>query len=255
MCREDVADYWKFETIHNMPAAKKTIKTDKTISKTVKKTVVSELSIPLYNLKGDTIKSLTVAKDLFKSEINKKLIAQYVRVYLANQRGGKASAKTRGQVTGSTRKIYRQKGTGRARHGSIKAPIFVGGGVVGGPNPRDFSLKMSKKQKRVVMLSALSSKFEENAVSGLDATFSKISGKTKEFASFLKSQSVSKKDSVLLILPKMEKNNLVLAVRNIPNIIMSDATSINPYLILKSKKIYIHENAVILMERQFLAKV
>src|SRR5207248_616028 len=91
---------------------------------------------------------VSLPKEIFAETVNKKLLAQAVRVYLANKRQGNASTKTRGEVEGSTRKIYRQKGTGNARHGSIRAPIFVKGGIVHGPRPRDFSLGLSKKMRR-----------------------------------------------------------------------------------------------------------
>jgi len=94
-------------------------------------------------------------KKLFTEKINKPLIAQYVRVYRANQRKGTASAKTRGEVSGGGKKPWRQKGTGRARHGSIRSPIWVGGGVAHGPKPRDWGLKMPQKMRRKALLSAL----------------------------------------------------------------------------------------------------
>src|SRR3989338_9847754 len=105
-------------------------------------------------------------KEIFAVEASPRLLAQYVRVYLANRRQGTASAKTRAEVKGSTRKIYKQKGTGKARHGDIKAPIFIGGGVVGGPIPRDFSLKFNKKQKRKVLFYALTLKLKQKDIFG-----------------------------------------------------------------------------------------
>src|SRR3989339_216040 len=111
----------------------------------VKKNIT--LSVRVFSIDGKEKKTIELNKNIFDVKVSPSLLAQAVRVYLANQRAGTASSKTRSEVVGSTRKIYRQKGTGKARHGSLKAPIFVGGGVVGGPKPRDFSLKINKKQK------------------------------------------------------------------------------------------------------------
>src|SRR4030067_502896 len=114
--------------------------------KTAKKEIKNKLETAVYNPDGKVMKKISLPSDVFDVEVKAELLNMAVRIYQANQRLGTHKAKTRGQVTGSTRKIYRQKGTGRARHGDIKAPIFIGGGVVGGPKPRDFSLKLSKKQ-------------------------------------------------------------------------------------------------------------
>jgi large subunit ribosomal protein L4 len=106
-------------------------------------------------------KIIDFPKEMFESIENKPLLAQAVRVYLANQRQGNASTKTRGEVHGTTKKVYKQKGTGRARHGAKKAPIFVGGGIAGGPKPRDYSLKLNKQQKKIALICALTLKRNE----------------------------------------------------------------------------------------------
>ena len=129
-----------------MPQEKKLTKVVQ--KKKVKKTVKAGLTIPVYGLDGKEKGAAELPKEIFTVEASPKLLAQYVRVYLVNRRQGTASTKTRGEVSGSTRKIYKQKGTGKARHGDIKAPIFTGGGVVGGPKPQDYSLKLNKKQTK-----------------------------------------------------------------------------------------------------------
>ena len=151
---------------------KKETKSEKKLTTPKKKKV--NLTIPVYDLDGKEKSTLEVAKEIFGIESNPKLIAQYVRVYHANQRQGTSSTKTRGEVRGSTRKIYRQKGTGKARHGDIKAPIFVGGGVVGGPQPGKHSLKLNKKQIKKSLFTALSLKFNAGDIFALSNNFKTI---------------------------------------------------------------------------------
>jgi len=208
-------------------------------------------TIPVYGLDGKEEKKIIFPKEIFLSKTNSSVLAQYIRVYLTNQRQGTASAKTRGQVSGSTRKIYRQKGTGRARHGDIKAPIFIGGGVVGGPKPKEYSLKINKKQAKKALFCALSLKLQEKAIIGLIDKFLNIRPKTKAVVEFLKKTDLADK-KILLILPKMEKNNLMLAARNLPNIELVGATSINPYTLLKNQKILLLENSLSIITNHFL---
>ncbi len=235
-----------------MKKEEKQIKTKekKSVKKSPSKRVVKKvakrenaLALKIYDISGREKGTLTLPKEIFGVETKPSLLAQYVRVYLANQRQGNASTKTRGEVTGSTRKIYRQKGTGRARHGDIKAPIFVGGGIVGGPKPVDHSLRLNKKQRKLALRSALTLKNKEANVMGLDDDFLKIEPKTKVFANFLKNIN-STNQRILLVLPKLEKNSLVLAARNIPKLRLEDAASINPYEVLRSNKILVLEKAL-----------
>jgi large subunit ribosomal protein L4 len=186
---------------------------------------------------------VVLEKNLFDVAVNPKTLALYIRVYFANKRQGTASTKTRGEVSGSTRKIYRQKGTGRARHGDIKAPIFVGGGVVFGPKPRNYSLKINKKQKRQAFLGALTYQFKNKGVLVFDDSFLTIKPKTNElFDFFVKNNLASEKK--LIVLPKMEKNNLVLAGRNISNLKFISLESLNAYQILNTKKLIFLEEAL-----------
>lgn len=231
----------------------KTKKITKTVKKTTAKKSSRGLSMPVYGLDGKEKTPLALPKDVFSVEVNPKLLAQYVRVYLANQRQGTASTKTRSEVIGSTRKIYKQKGTGKARHGDKKAPIFVGGGVVGGPKPRDFSLKLNRKQTKKALFNAFSLKYKEQRIFGLSDEFLKIEAKTKTMYNFLKVLGVEK-DRILLVLPKMEKNNLVLSSRNLANIKLVDAVSINPYEILSNKKVFIVKEGLQVFLKHFLTR-
>lgn len=228
---------------------------EKKLKKTTKKTAVKKvktgLSMPVYSIDGKELKTTELSKEIFAVKENPQLLAQYVRVYLANQRQGTASSKTRGQVTGSTRKIYRQKGTGRARHGDIKAPIFVGGGIVGGPQPRDYSLKINKKQKRKAFLSALTLKYKEGSFCGLTDKALTIEPKTKTIVKLIKNIQMENK-RILFVLPKLQKSNLILAARNIPKTNFFDAVSLNAYELLRAQKIIFVGNALTVLEKHLL---
>ena len=119
------------------------------------KSRTTALSVPVYSLLGRAAGTMILPKEIFGKVVNKKLLAQAVRVYMTNQKNMTASTKTRGEVRGSTAKIQRQKGTGKARHGSIRAPIFVGGGVVFGPRTRQVRLELPQKMRKAALLSAL----------------------------------------------------------------------------------------------------
>ena len=220
-----------------MPRNKKQ-ENKKDVKKQKKETGISILKYFIDGKKED----LPLDKKIFNIKINPKNLALYVRVYLANQRQGTASTKTRSEVSGSTRKIYRQKGTGRARHGDIKAPIFVGGGVVFGPKPRDYSLKLNKKQKKKALLEALVYQFKQGNLLIFDNEFLQIKPKTKNLSSFLEKNDLAK-EKKLIVLPKMEKNNLILAGRNIPNLNFTSLENLNAYNLLVSQKVIFLEDA------------
>ncbi|OGK20547.1 50S ribosomal protein L4 [Candidatus Roizmanbacteria bacterium RIFCSPHIGHO2_01_FULL_39_8] len=194
---------------------------------------------------------LEVPKEAFNEKENPNLLAQYVRVYLSNQRTGTASTKTRSEVKGSTRKIYKQKGTGRARHGDIKAPVFVGGGITGGPKPRNYSLKMNKKQIRKALYIAFSQQFKNKNIVALADEFLGMQAKTKLIADFLKKMQFDRL-SILILVAKGGRNNFTLALRNLPLVIVKDIMSVNAYEILQCKKIFIIESALPVLEKHFL---
>jgi large subunit ribosomal protein L4 len=171
---------------------------------------------------------------VFGVKVEKKLLAQAVRVFLANQRRAQAKAKSRGEVARSTRKIYRQKGTGRARHGSLGAPIFVGGGVAHGPTGKqNYHLKMSRPLRRLALRMALSHKLATNEL-WLVAGLNRVKGKTKEIERLLKSLKITGKAS--LILPKKEKKT-VRAGRNLPSLSLLPVDQLTAYAILNSGKL------------------
>lgn len=215
--------------------------------KTMKK---DALQAEVLDMKGKVIETITLSQEVFGAPINETLMAQAVRVYLANQRKGTASTKSRGEVTGSTRKIYRQKGTGRARHGGVRAPIFVGGGIAFGPKPRDYSLSMPQKMRQRALLSALTTKYQDGGVtvvSGLE----NIEPKTKEFASVLSNLKLdTKKRKILLVLAE-KSENLQRAARNIEGVEYMLANQLNTYEVLNTRNLVFLKNALEKVEKTF----
>lgn len=230
-----------------MPRTKKT-ETKKKVAIIPKK--VGGLKVDVLDTKGKVKDSITLPKEIFDAKVNPSLMAQAIRVYLANQRSGSASTKTRGQVRGSTRKIWRQKGTGRARHGGIRAPIFVGGGVVFGPKPRDYSLKLSKKMKKAALFSALSNKRKDGqviVVSGLE----KLAPKTKDIASVFEKLNLIDNKNTLLVLPG-HTENVQKAARNIAGVSILPAANLNTYEVLKSTNLIFMQDAIVALQNHFL---
>lgn len=216
------------------------VATDK--NSTYKATVVS--------VSGEAKGTMSLPSDIFGIKPNKKLINQAIRVYLANQRQGTSSTKTRSEVKGSTRKIYRQKGTGRARHGANKAPLFVGGGIAFGPKPRDFSLKLPQKMRKIALLSALSEKAKDGAIKVVDGDFS---GKTKEISNLFKKLSLTNKkgevNRVLLIVSS--DKNARQGAKNIEGVEIENAMSLSTYPVVVNRQILFVKSAVDELEKKF----
>jgi|SRR3989344_5554700 len=223
-----------------MPAVKQSLAA-KATKKTESVKKASGLSIPVYSLAGKETGSLSLPKEIFGVEINEKLLSQAMRVYTANQKVMTGSTKNRGEVEGSTAKIYRQKGTGRARHGSIRAPIFVGGGITFGPKPRRVRLDLPKKMKKAALLSALSSKMADKSIKSI-AGLEKASGKTKELVQLL--NKISGKPGSALIVTDQSLDNMVRAVGNISGITAMTSNMINVYEVLKHDLLLITKEAV-----------
>lgn len=224
-----------------MPRVKQAISGSPLVVSKTKK--ASSLSVPVYSITGMTSGTLALPKEVFGSVVNKKLLAQALRVYMTNQKSLLASTKTRGEVEGSTAKIFRQKGTGRARHGSIRAPIFVGGGIVFGPKPRKVRLELSKAMKKSALISALSSKAADKNILGLTG-LEKASGKTKEIYELLKKISDNKEIKSTLIVTADRADNVIRAVRNISRVNILPASGINAYEILKHQLLLLTKEAV-----------
>jgi len=188
------------------------------------------MEINCFDTTGKKLKGVTVSKKVFGLKPNEKLLAQAIRVYLSNQRKANAKTKTREEVRGSRRKIWRQKGTGRARHGDKYAPIFVGGGRAHGPKgDQNFSLSLNQKMKHRALLSALSVKFSRNqilAIKGLN----KLEPKTKNFAQLIQSLKLNDK-KVAFVLPKKEEK-ITRGVKNLAEGRVVLVKLLNPYQIL-----------------------
>ena len=209
----------------------------------------SSLTIDVYGLDGKVAGKVALPEEIFGVAVNKALMAQAVRVYLANQRQGNASTKTRGEVDGSTRKIYRQKGTGRARHGSIRAPIFVKGGIVFGPKPRDFGLDLPKKMRRKALFSALAAKLHDGEVkvlSGLEA----MEPKTKQFVSAMKNLELAEK-KILLVMAE-DVQTVKRAARNVQGVSATVVKRLNAHDVLKNKNLVVTKDAIDEMKKHFL---
>ena len=197
----------------------------------------------------ETGRKVSLSKDIFSMEPNDHAIYLDVKQYLANQRQGTHKSKERADITGSTRKIKKQKGTGTARAGSIKSPIFRGGGRVFGPRPRDYSFKLNKKVKVLARKSALSYKAKEKAISILeDFTFE--APRTKDYLTMLKSLSLDDKKT-LLVIPKSDKN-IVLSGRNVQNAKIITAEQINTYDVLNADTLVLVESSVEKIEKTLL---
>lgn len=237
-----------------MPVSK--VKTQKSKVKIIKKTpkTAGALSIDVFDTKGSVVKKMQLPKEIFGVKLNKQLLAQAVRVYLANQRTGAAWTKTRGEVTGSTRKIYRQKGTGRARHGGIRAPIFVHGGVAHGPKPHDYSLTLPKKMKKQALFCALSAFYQQNSIRVVDS-LQKITPKTKVMVKLLKNLSFDPKNkqNILFVITK-EFENAQKAARNIANVDILQAGQLNAYEVLRHNVLVFPQEAIEILTKHFLRK-
>jgi len=209
--------------------------------------------VDVYSLKGAKKGKVSLPSSLFAAKINPSLMAQAVRVYLANQRKALAKTKTRSEVVRTRAKAWRQKGTGRARHGSRGAPIFVGGGVAHGPRGnQNYKLRLSKKMRRQALASALSSKLKEKEILVVDG-LEEIAPKTREMVQVLTALGLKKGAKKLLVLAEDGKN-ILLASRNIKEVTLVPASSLSTYQVLKASKIIFPKKAIGTLEKTFAGK-
>ena len=196
-------------------------------------------NVKLYDMKAKEVGTLELPDALFNTEYNESVIHQAVVQRLANERQGTKSTLTRSEVRGGGAKPWRQKGTGRARQGSIRSPQWVKGGVVFAPKSRDFSKKMNAKAKQVALFSALSQKIRDDEVFFIDEI--KANGKTKEMAAFLKAFGIEK--TVLIVMDNSDEA-VLRACANIKAISTLPANQINTYDVVKNAKLVISKQAV-----------
>ncbi|MGI5936650.1 MAG: 50S ribosomal protein L4 [Oscillospiraceae bacterium] len=194
----------------------------------------------VYNMAGEQVGEVQLSEAVFGIEPNEHVLHDAVKNYLANQRQGTQSALTRAEVSGGGRKPWRQKGTGRARAGSIRAPHWTHGGVAFAPKPRDYSYSLNKKEKRLALKSALSSKAAEGNIIVIDELkMDEI--KTKTFKNFLDKIQVTGK---ALVITREVDEKVVKSARNIPGVTTTIATILSPYEILNSRKLVVDKAAL-----------
>ena len=197
--------------------------------------------IDVLSLKGEKVKDIKLEDNIFNIEPNDAVIKDAVVAAMAGARQGTAKVKTRSEVAGGGRKPYRQKGTGNARQGSIRAPHYRHGGIVFGPVPRDYSKKMNKKERRLALKSALSYKLIDSEMIVLDA-MKLESGKTKEAIQVLTNLKVNN-EKTLIVVNELDEN-LVLATRNLANVILLETDEINTLDVVSADRLVITEDAV-----------
>jgi large subunit ribosomal protein L4 len=209
------------------------------------------MELSVLNIKGeDTGKKVTLSDSIFGIEPNDHAIYLDVKQYLANQRQGTHKSKERSEVSGSTRKLIRQKGGGGARRGDINSPVLVGGGRVFGPRPRNYEFKLNKKLKSLARKSALSYKVLKNALVVVE-DFNFETPKTKEFISIAKNLKVA--DSKLLLVLPEENKSVYLSARNLSKANVIKASELNTYKILDAANLVVTESALAAIEKLFNA--
>ena len=195
--------------------------------------------VDLLNMEGKKVGTVELAESVFAVEVNENAMHEVVLNYLANQRQGTQSTKTRSEVSGGGKKPWKQKGTGRARQGSIRAPQWIKGGIALGPKPRSYKYTLNKKVKRLALKSALTTKVQENNIIVLDTlNFDEI--KTKNMAKVLENIKVEK----ALVVLSDKNENVQLSTRNIPNVKASLVNTINTYDLLKYETLVLTKDAV-----------
>ena len=203
-------------------------------------------NVSVFNMEGNEVGTLELNDAVFGVEVNEHLVHMAVLQQLANNRQGTQKAKTRSEVRGGGRKPWRQKGTGHARQGSIRAPQWTGGGVVFAPTPRDYEVKMNKKERRAALKSALTSRVQDNKLVVLDELkFDEI--KTKAMKNVLTNLKV---DKALVVMPQLDQN-VVLSARNIENVATATTSTINVYDVMKYSTVILTKDAVASIEEVY----
>jgi large subunit ribosomal protein L4 len=197
--------------------------------------------VEVKNLQGEVVGEVTLSDEVFGRPLNEALIYDAVRWFTANRRAGTASTKTRGEVSGAGKKLWRQKGTGRARIGSLRSPVWRHGGTTQGPRPRDYGYKLPKKMRRGALSSALSERLREGNLLVIDR-LGLESHKTKEFAKVLSTIGLAGKKALIVDSP--ENQNLVLAARNLPKIKHTTSAGVNIYDALYYETLVFSQEAI-----------
>ncbi len=200
------------------------------------------MELAIYNIEGqDTGRKAYLNDEVFGIEPNEQAVYLDVKQYLANQRQGTHKSKERSEVSGSTRKLHKQKGGGGSRIGDINSPVLVGGGRVFGPRPRDYRFKLNRKVKELARKSVLSAKASENQITIVE-DFTFAAPKTKDFVNFTKNLKVEG-EKLLLVLAEQNKN-VFLSARNVPDARLINAKDVNTYALLNNKAIILTESSL-----------
>jgi large subunit ribosomal protein L4 len=203
--------------------------------------------VDVINTAGEKVSETELSDEIFNVPIKKSVLHEVVKMQLANRRTATATVKNRSDVTGSARKLYRQKGTGRARRGNIKSPLLKGGGIVFGPNGRKYAYKVPKKVRRSALKMALTSKLEQNALKVIDQ-FELDEIKTGKFVGIMKNLDLNK---VLIIIDK-DNQNLELSSRNVPDVKVMCTEGLNVYDILKYDSLVLLQGSLERIEGRLL---
>ena len=203
-------------------------------------------NVTVYNMEGNEVGTMELNDAVFGVEINEHLVHLAVVRQLANNRQGTQKAKTRSEVSGGGRKPWRQKGTGHARQGSIRAPQWTGGGVVFAPVPRDYEVKMNKKERRAALKSALTSKVQDNKLVVVDS-LALAEVKTKEMQKVLTNLKADK----ALVITAADDKNVVLSARNIADVQTATVNTINVYDVMKHNTVVVTKDAVASIEEVY----
>ena len=204
-------------------------------------------NIKLFNMKGEAVGEIALSDALFAAEVNKSALHTTVTAYLANQRQGTQSALTRSEVSGGGKKPWRQKGTGRARQGSIRSPQWTHGGIVFAPKPRDYGFKVNKKIRLAAIKSALTEKVNANSIYVID-DIAVAEYKTKTIVEMLKNLGVNGK---AIIVTAAADEKVVRSANNIAGVVTSTATSLNTYELLNHEALVISKDAVAKLEEVY----
>ena len=203
-------------------------------------------NVTVYNMEGNEVGTMELNDAVFGVEINEHLVHLAVVRQLANKRQGTQKAKTRSEVSGGGRKPWRQKGTGHARKGSIRAPQWTGGGVVFAPVPRDYEVKMNKKERRAALKSALTSKVQDNKLVVVDS-LALAEVKTKEMQRVLTNLKAEK----ALVITASDDKNVVLSARNIADVQTATVNTMNVYDVMKHNTVVVTKDAVASIEEVY----
>lgn len=216
----------------------------KTTAKKSTKAAVSQLTAEVFNISGKKEGAISLPKEIFGAKVNKKLLAQAIHIYRVNDSAHHGSTKTRGNVRGGGAKPWRQKGTGRARAGSRRSPLWVGGGKALGPSPRKVELTIPKKMKRQALISALSAKAQDGSIKVI-TNLEKIEPKTKIVANLIQKTNLS--GTTLFVISKNSQTgakNIILATRNIQEISLDTTQNLNTYEVIKNRNILFSKEAL-----------